>query len=452
LKTEPSASKADKNVHRRIWWMAGPIIFSNITVPLLGLVDTAVVGHLPEAYYIGAVGLGAMLFNFIYHAFNCLRMGTTGPTAQALGAGNFTEVRALIGRALILATIIGAGLILLQLPIVWAAFWYIEASAEVEHLAERYFLIRVWAAPAAIASYAIIGWFYGLEDAKVPLILQLIVNAINIVLDLLFVFGFGWGVEGVAAASVIAEYSGLILGIVFVRKRLASLPKSAGPIQLFDAVQMRRMLSINRDIFFRTLCVVSVSAMFLAKSAQLGDLPLAANQILANFLFITSYGLDGFAHAAETLVGQAVGARDRSAFSRAVRSTLIWAGVVAALNGLVYWLVGPWLITVITSIEPVQELAMKYLLWVALMPAVSVWAYTYDGIYLGATRTKVMRNTVIIAFLAFLGVLHVLMPLYGNAGIWAAMTFFLCFRGAGLALYYPKLLRSVTDSNAGKSA
>lgn len=425
--------------------MAGPIIFSNITVPLLGLVDTAVVGHLPEAYYIGAVGLGAMLFNFIYHAFNCLRMGTTGPTAQALGAGDFAEVRALIGRALLLAAVIGVGLILLQWPMAWAAFWYIEASAEVEHLAERYFLIRVWAAPAAIASYAIIGWFYGLEDAKIPLILQLIVNSINIVLDFLFVFGFGWGVEGVAAASVIAEYTGLALGLIYVRRRLARLPASAQPEQVFNTSRMARMLAINRDIFFRTLCVVSVSALFLAKSAELGDLPLAANQILANFLFITSYGLDGFAHAAESLVGQAVGSRDRNAFSRAVRASLFWAGIVAALNGLIYWLFGPWIIALITSIEPVRALALDYLLWAALMPAVSVWAYTYDGIYLGATRTGVMRNTMMIAFAAYLVVLHILLPLYGNIGIWAAMTFFLGFRGAGLAVYYPRLLRTATD-------
>ena len=421
--------------------MAGPIILSNITVPLLGLVDTAVVGHLPEAYYIGAVGLGAMMFNFIYHAFNCLRMGTTGPTAQALGAGDFGEVRAMIGRALLLACIIGAGLILLQLPMVWFAFWFLEASSEVEHLAERYFLIRVWAAPAAIASYAIIGWFYGLEDAKIPLVLQLGVNAINIVLDLVFVFGLGWGVEGVAAASVVAEYSGLALGIYFVKKRLARLPGAANSAQIFDTARMRRMLSINRDIFFRTLCVVSVSALFLAKSAKLGDLPLAANQILANFLFITSYGLDGFAHAAEALVGQAVGARDRAAFSRAVRCSFLWAGIVAVLNGLVYWLFGPWIIMLITSIKPVQELALNYLLWAALMPAVSVWAYTFDGVYLGATRTKVMRNSMIIAFLGFLAIVHVLVPLYGNVGIWAAMTIFLALRGTGLAIFYPRLLR-----------
>jgi MATE family multidrug resistance protein len=347
----------------------------------------------------------------------------------------------LIGRALVLAGICGAALILLQWPIVLAAFWYIDASAEVEFLAERYFLIRVWAAPAAIASYAIIGWFYGLEDAKIPLVLQLFVNGINIGLDFLFVFGFGWGVEGVAVASVVAEYAGLALGAVFVRWRLNRLPQGEGRIRILDGARMRRMIAINRDIFLRTLCVVSVSALFLAKSAGIGDLPLAANQILANFLFITSYGLDGFAHAAETLVGQAIGGRDREAFRRAVRCSLIWAGLVAGLNGMLYWFAGPWLIGLITTIEPVRALALAFLPWAALMPAVSVWAYTYDGIYLGATRTKVMRNTMMAAFVVFIVLIHVLIPVMGNAGIWTAMTVFLACRGGGLALFYPRLLR-----------
>ncbi|MDH3704238.1 MAG: MATE family efflux transporter, partial [Alphaproteobacteria bacterium] len=207
------------NLHRQLWVMAGPIILSNVSVPMLGAVDTAVMGHLSEPYYIGAVALGAMLFNFIYHGFNCLRMGTTGPTAQARGAGNHNEVRAMVGRALFLAAVIGGVILMLQLPIAGIAFWAVESSDQVETLGRQYFLIRVWSLPAVLGTYAIIGWFYGLRDARIPLVLQIFTNAINIVLDFLFVFGFEWDVAGVAAASVIAEYAGLLLGLYFVRRR-----------------------------------------------------------------------------------------------------------------------------------------------------------------------------------------------------------------------------------------
>src|SRR6476661_1470925 len=210
--------------HAQVWSMAGPIILANISVPLIGAVDTAVVGHLPEVYYIGAVAIGAMLFNFIYHLFNCLRMGTTGPTAQARGAGNYAEVRAMIGRALLLAGVIGTTVIVLQLPIIAFAFWLIDASPEVERYAREYFLIRVWAMPAVLCTYAIIGWFYGLENARTPLVIQVFTNALNIVLAFLFVFGYGWGVPGVAAATLIAEYAGLLLGAWYVRRTLRSLP------------------------------------------------------------------------------------------------------------------------------------------------------------------------------------------------------------------------------------
>src|SRR5690349_18965345 len=206
--------------HAQLWAMAGPIILANVSVPLLGAVDTAVVGHLPEVYYIGAVAIGAMLFNFIYHLFNCLRMGTTGPTAQARGAGAYGEVRAMIGRALLLAGVIGATVIALQLPIIGFAFWLIDASPEVKHYAREYFLIRVWAMPAVLCTYAIIGWFYGLENARTPLVIQIFTNALNIVLAFLFVFGYGWGVAGVAAATLVAEYAGFVLGAWYVRLAL----------------------------------------------------------------------------------------------------------------------------------------------------------------------------------------------------------------------------------------
>ena len=423
--------------------MAGPIILANISVPLLGAVDTAVVGHLSEAYYIGAVAIGAMLFNFIYHLFNCLRMGTTGPTAQARGAGNHAEVRVMIQRALLLAGVIGGTLIALQLPILALAFLFIDASAEVEQYARQYFLIRVWALPAVLGTYAIIGWFYGLRDARIPLVIQIVTNSINIALDLLFVFGFGWGVAGVAIASLIAEYTGLAIGALYVRRTLRTLPDGGRPSPLLDRVQLLRMITVNSDIVLRTLCVVSVLGFFMAKSAGLGDVQLAANQVLYNFLVFTSYGLDGFAHAAEAILGESVGQRDRAAFRRSMRVVFIWAGIVGLFNVLVYAAAGHGIIALLTSIPEVRTAATDYLWWPVLLPIVSVWAFTYDGVYLAATRTKIMRNTVIASFIAFLVVLHVAMPVFGNTGLWAAMATFLALRGVLLHLFLPRVVQAI---------
>ena len=422
--------------------MAGPIILSNVSVPLLGAVDTAVMGHLPQPFYIGAVALGAMIFNVIYHAFNCLRMGTTGPTAQARGNGDYAEVRALMGRALLLASVIGTTIVALQLPIIDFAFWAIDSSAEVAEHARLYFLIRIWAMPAVLGTYAIIGWLYGLRDARTPLILQLFTNGLNIVLDFLFVFGFGWAVAGVAGASLIAEYAGLFLGLFFVIRRLRGLPVGTGTARVLDPARMRRMLTMNTDIFLRTMCVVSVLAVFMAKSAALGDVPLAANQILHNFLIFTSFGLDGVAHAAEAVLGERAGRGDRDGYRGGVRIVLFWGGAVGVANVLVYAAAGSAIVSLMTTIPEVRAAAMAFLPWAVLMPLVSSWAYTYDGIFLAATRTRPMLYSMLLSFAAFLIALYALMPLLGNVGLWTAVTVFLGSRGVTLYLFYPRLMRS----------
>ena len=426
--------------------MAWPIILANVTVPLLGAVDTAVVGHLPEPYYIGAVAIGAMLFNYIYHLFNCLRMGTTGPTAQARGAGEHAEVRAMIARALLLAGVIGGVIVVLQLPIIRFAFWVIDASAQVEYHAREYFLIRVWSMPAVLATYAIFGWLYGLRNVHTPLVIQIFVNCLNIVLALLFVFVFEWGVPGVAAASLIAENAGLLLGLYSVRRTLRELPRtnqSGRPSHLLDPVQLRRMVTINGDIVLRTVCVVSVLGFFMAKSAELGDVQLAANQVLHHFLVFTSFALDGVAHAAETILGESVGRRDREAFVRDMRVAFLWSGMVGVINILIYVVAGHGIIALMTSIPEVRAAAAAYLWWPALLPLVSVWAYTYDGVYLAATRTRIMRNTVIAAFVIFLALLFGLMPILGNDALWLAVTGFLAGRGLLLHLFFPRVLRTI---------
>lgn len=423
--------------------MAGPIVLSNVSVPLLGAVDTAVVGHLPEAYYIGAVAIGAMLFNYLYYLFNCLRMGTTAPTAQARGAGDFAEVRAIVVRALTLAGAIGGGLVLLQVPIVTTALWLIDASPQVEHHAREYFLIRAWALPAVLAAYAMIGWFYGLTDVRRPLVMQLFTNALNIGLDLLFVFGFGWGVPGVAIASLIAAYAGMALGLYYVCAALRALPEDTRRRAVFEHTKVLRMIAINGDILLRTLCVVSVLGFFMAKSAELGDLPLAANQVLHTFLVFTSFGLDGFAHAAEAILGEAVGRRDRASFLHARRVVFLWAAIVGGGAMIVYWVFGMGIVGLLTSIPEVRDLASQFLLWPVLMPLASIWAYTYDGVYLAATRTQIMRNTMIGSFGLFLGTLYALVPPLGNHGLWIAVFAFLGGRGLLLHLAFPYMLRTL---------
>jgi MATE family multidrug resistance protein len=422
--------------------MAGPIILANVSVPLLAAVDTAVVGHLPEVYYLGGVAIGAMLFTYIHHLFNCLRMGTTGPTAQARGAEDHLEVRAMIGRALLLAGALGGLLVALQAPILALTFWLINASPEVEYYAREYFLIRVWSMPAALAGYAIIGWYYGLRDVRTPLIVQVVANVLNIGLDFLFVFGFGWGVAGVASASVIASYAGLALGLWYVWRTLRTLP-GRGHARVLDRARLARMLSINTDLVLRTFCVVSVLGFFMAKSAALGDLTLAANQVLHTFLVFTSYALDGFAHAAEAILGEEVGRRDRSAFQRSMRVVFIWAGLVGVLAMAVYALAGHAIIALLTGIPEVRAAAAAYLPWPVVLPVIAVWAYTYDGVYLSASRTTPMRNTVMLSFAVYVTLIFTLVPAYGNVGLWIALAAFLGLRGLLLHLAYPALLRTI---------
>ena len=422
--------------------MAGPIILANVSVPLLAAVDTAVVGHLPEAYYLGGVAIGAMLFTYIHHLFNCLRMGTTGPTAQARGAGDDLEVRAMIGRALLLAAVLGGLIIALQVPILALTFWLIDASPEVEHYAREYFLIRVWSMPAALAGYAIIGWYYGLRDVRTPLVVQIVGNVLNIGLDFLFVFGFGWAVAGVAAASVIASYAALALGLWYVWRTLRTLP-GRGHARVLDRERLIRMFSINTDLVLRTFCVVSVLGLFMAKSAELGDLTLAANQVLHTFLVFTSYALDGFAHAAEAILGEAVGRRDRAAFQRSMRVVFLWAGGVGVLTLAIYAIAGHGIIALLTGIPEVRAAAAAYLLWPIVLPVIAVWAYTYDGVYLAATRTTAMRNTVMLSFAVYVTLLFTLVPVYGNTALWIALATFLGLRGLLLHLLYPALARTI---------
>ena len=429
--------------HRRVWRIAGPIIVSNVSVPLLGAVDTFVMGHLPEPKYLGAVAVGAMIFTFLYWGFGFLRMGTGGLTAQAFGARDGDEVRACLARAAIVAAPVSLALILLQYPASLAALALVDASAAVEELARAYFSVRIWGAPATLMNFALLGWFIGCRRARTALWHQLFLNGANIVLDLVFVLGLGWDVEGVAAATVIAEFGAMGLGLWLARPILVRVGGAFVRERILDRAQLRRTFALSADIFVRTVCVVFAFAYFTARGAAFGDVMLAANAILLNFQTFMAHALDGFAHAAETLGGGAVGARDRREFREAVRTSALWALIAAVGFAAAYTVAGPLLVDLLTGIAEVRDAAREYLVWSQVMPLVSVVPFVLDGVFLGATRGRTMRNAMVASLAVYLVACFSLIPLWGNHGLWAALTIFMGVRGVTLLIRYPALERSV---------
>ncbi len=429
--------------NRRVWALAAPIIVSNLATPLLGAVDTAVVGRLPDAAYIGGVAIGALIFNFLYWGFGFLRMGTTGFTAQAFGAGDADELRAALLRPLILALALGALLVALQAPIGLLAFRILEASPEVEGFAQTYFEIRIWSAPAALVNYTVLGWMLGTQRARLALLLQVALNGINIVLDFYFVIGLGWGIEGVALASLIAEATAAVLGIVIVGRALARAGGRWDPARLLRRERLVALVRVNADIFLRTLALIVAFSYFTAQGAKMGNVPLAANAILMHLQAFTAYGLDGFAHAVEILAGGAVGARSRAAFRGAARAAALWALGAAVAIAVVYAVFGPAIIGLFTIIAEVRAAALAYLPWMVASPLVSVWGFLLDGIFIGATRTGAMRNAMALSLLVYLVACWLLVPALGNHGLWLAFTLFMVARAVTLGAAYPRLERAV---------
>ena len=433
----------NRNTHRRVWLIAGPIIISNISVPMLGAVDTAVIGHLPDPKYLGGVAIGAMVFTFIYWGFGFLRMGTGGLTAQAFGARDADEVRACLARAAVIGIPVALILIALQLPIATAAFSILEASPDVEALAQEYFFVRIWGAPATLMNFALLGWFIGCQNTKAALWHQLSLNGVNIVLDLVFVLGFGWGVTGVAAATAIADGVAVMIGLFLALPILRKLGGGFVGAEILEASKIRRTIALNVDIFIRTICLVLAFAYFTAQGAAFGNVVLAANAVLLNFQTFMAHALDGLAHSAEALGGEAIGARDRKAFRDAVRVSVFWGMVVAVGFTLVYLIAGPFIIDVLTGIETVRETSREYLVWSAAMPLIAVFPFLLDGIFLGGTRGATMRNAMIVSLLIYLACCYILVPLWGNDGLWASLAIFMGARGLTLGVCYPALARSV---------
>ncbi|WP_373354416.1 MATE family efflux transporter [Pseudoroseicyclus sp. CXY001] len=432
------ARAAGPLTHRRILAIALPIVLSNATVPILGAVDTGVVGQLGLPAPIGAVGIGAVILSSIYWIFGFLRMGTTGLVAQARGGGDAGETGAILMRALMIGGAAGLVFILAQVGVFWAAFKLAPASAEVEELARRYLAIRIWGAPAAIAIYAVTGWLIAMERTRGVLVLQLWMNGLNIALDLFFVLGIGWGVGGVASATLIAEWSGLALGLWLCRAAFSG-DQWRDWLRIFDRVRIKRMMSVNRDIMIRSVILQAGFTSFLFIAAGEGDVVLAANQVLMQFLQITAYALDGFAFAAEALVGAALGAGNRAAFRRAALMTSWWGLGLSIPMALVFWVFGPDIIAIMTTAPRVREAGEHYLFWVALAPVVGIASWMLDGIFIGATWTRAMRIAMFQSGLVYAALLAVLVPLFGNHGLWAAMLLFFVVRAVTLGRLYPAL-------------
>ncbi len=434
-------SRPREVTHKRVLGIALPIVLSNATVPLLGLVDTGVVGQLGDPVPIGAVAIGAIILSALYWMFGFLRMGTTGLTSQALGAGDQPEADALLSRALIIGIGGGLAIVVLQWLIFPVGFWISPASPEVETLAREYMSIRVWSAPAAIGLFGITGWLIATERTRAVLVLQVWMNGLNIALNFLFVLGFGWGVPGVAIASLLAECSGLALGLWLCRDAFGRAFWKDWA-RVFDRVRLLRMAAVNRDILLRSLCLEAIFVSFLFYGARAGDVPLAANQVLIQFLHVTAYALDGFAFAAETLVGHAMGARNRTRLRRAALMATQWSAAIVVLFSLCILAFGGAVIDLMTTSDEVRAAARIYLPWMVLAPVLGVGAWMLDGIFIGATRTVDMRNMMAITTVIYILAVWALMPIFGNHGLWASLMVSFVARTITLGLRYPALERA----------
>lgn len=428
--------------HKRLLSIAVPIVLSNVTVPILGAVDTGVIGQLGDAAAIGAVGIGAVVIGAIYWLFGFLRMGTTGLAAQAFGAGDQSELSALLLRSVIIAGMGGAILIAAQGAIFNAAFFMSPASPAVETLARQYMEIRIYSAPAAIAIYGATGWLIAQERTRAVFAIQFLMNGVNVILDIWFVLGLDYGVVGVAYATLIAEILGAGLALFFCRSAW-----TGGEIgrtrTLWDRARWKHMVLVNRDILLRSLMLQVIFVSFLLIGSKFDDTTLAANQVLLQFLHITAYGMDGFAFAAETLVGQVLGRRSRSALHGSVKIAGLWAMVLGAGLALAFLILGPWMISIMTTDQSVQHLAQNYLVYVIFSPFLGVVPWMLDGVFIGAARARDMRNMMAISIVVYGISLLVLVPALGNHGLWLALLVSFVARGVTLATRYPKLISNV---------
>ncbi|MEH6402765.1 MAG: MATE family efflux transporter [Sneathiella sp.] len=429
-------------MHKEILHRAWPIILSGLSVPLLGAVDTAVIGHLPDASYLGSVAIGAMIMSFLYWGFGFLRMGTTGFVAQAAGANNAEEIRTVLVQSLMLGFLISLIIFALQIPVLKLALHVVSSNVQVEQGASTYFNYRIWGAPAVLFNYTLLGFFIGIGNTRAALFTQIFMNVVNITLDIIFVLWLGLEIQGVALASVIAEYSAVFIGFILVVKELKRLGGAWIKESILSVSNAMKLLKVNLDIFIRTILLIFSFAYFTAEAAKISEEALAATAVLMNFMHFLAYGLDGFAHAAEGLVGAAIGAKKGDRLRQVVLVSSFWAFSVALLYSLIYWLFGVSAVNLLTDLEAVRNVAYTYLPWLILMPLVSVWSYQLDGIFVGAMQSKEMRNGMILSALGYFLAIYFLGDLWGMHGLWAALVIFMALRAGTLALAYPRVKRA----------
>lgn len=427
--------------------IAVPMTLAYLTTPLIGIADTAIVGQLGDAALLGGLAAGAIVFDVVFATFNFLRSGTTGLVGQAYGSRDRAEEQAIFWRALILALLIGTALILLGPLIAALGAWFIAGEPRVTEALQTYVLIRLWCAPLALGNYAILGYVLGRGEGGVGLALQFAINLTNIALSLWLGLWLGWGLEGVAWGTVMGEAIGFAIGIAVLTTRFGR----RGPMRpgaLRDMARLKAMLTLNRDIMIRSFALLAAFALLARQGAQLGTVTLAANAVLMNFFLVASYFLDGFATAAEQLAGRAVGARWRPAFDRAVRLTAIWGFALAGVMTLLVLVFGDHLIALVTTAPEVRDVAATYLPWAALTAVTAVLAFQMDGVFIGATWSRDMRNMMLLSLTLYVAALWTLGPLFGNHGLWAALHVFLLARGLSLLAVLPLRARQTFAQTA----
>ena len=424
----------------QVFAIAGPAMVANLTTPLIGIVSTTAIGRLGDAALLGGVAMASVIFDCLFWLFAFLRMSTVAFTAQSIGAGEISELRAILLRGLIVAALIGAGLIALQMPLAAILLDAMGGSPAVTRAAKTYFTIRIWSAPFALANYVVLGWLIGRARAMLALTTQVAINVVNAAATVLLVLVFNAGIAGAAIAAVIAEATGLLIGIL-IAGRLIDGKLAIARATLFDRAKLMRMFAVNRDIMIRTAALIIVWLFFAAQGARSGDVALAANAVLNNFLLVSAFFLDGLANAAEQLCGRAVGARDRTSFSSATRLVVSWGFAFALMVTATFALFGPLLIDIMTANQEVRHDARIYLIFVIASPLLAVFAFAFDGVYIGATWARDMRNLMVASLAIFFGAWFALRP-YGNAGLWGALLVHYAARGGLEALRYPWLLKA----------
>jgi len=423
-------------LNKEILRLAIPNILSNISVPLLSTVDTALMGRLSEMH-IGAVGLGSMIFNFIYWNFGFLRMGTTGITAQYFGEKKPIQIMNTLARALFISLILAMLVMVLQIPFLKLSQSLLNVRGDQTQLLADYFYVRIWAAPATLGLYAMLGWFFGMQNAIYPLIITVLINLINISLSWYFVAHLEWNVAGVAWGTVFAQYVGLTVAIILFWSSYKNYFNEFSRKSMLQLDELKKFLLINRDIFIRTVLLTFSFGFFYSVSSSQGSMILAANIILLQFLNWMSFGIDGFAYASESLIGKYYGQKNQSKLKEALKLSFIWAFILALFYSLVYWIFGEELIALFTSKTDVQTATLPFLFWVIILPIASFACYVWDGIYIGLTASKTMRNSMLLAIVVYMLAYQFLKP-YGNDGLWLSLFVFLISRGIIQTLYYWK--------------